>query len=343
MTQAAGKVYVCRDHVLDAVLDELAQALAAQGAEVVRGPPSVPGHVIEHPPQDFARLFGDVEVAVFTSRTKVPRALMEAAPRLRGIVNAAVGLETIDLDAADELGIAIGNGAIPENALGMAEAAVMLMLNLRYQLRVSEAILRENRPRPPARADAQHARMMRGATVGIVGLGRIGRAVAERLRPFGVRLLAHAPTAKPEDVPADVERVELDELLAEADIVGLFAASHAGNRHLIDARALSLMKPTAYLVNLARGQLVDEAALADALRERRIAGAALDVFELEPLPAGSPLRSLDNAILTPHLVGHTRELYEAMGHAALENVLRILRGEPPLHGRPARALGRSLR
>lgn len=326
-----GKVFVCRDHVLDAVLDELAQSLAAAGAEVVRGPPSVPGSVIVHAPQDYARLFGDVDVAVFTSRTQVPRALMEAAPRLRGIVNAAVGLETIDLAAAEDLGIVVGHGAMPENSIGMAEAAVMLMLNLRYQLRATEDVLRGRRERPAARADAMHARTLRGATVGVIGLGRIGRAVVDRLRPFEVKVLAHAPTARAEDVPPDVESVDLDTLLGQSDIVGVFASAHAGNRHLIDARALSLMKPTAYLLNVARGQLVDEAALAIALSERRIAGAALDVFEIEPLPADSPLRELDNVILTPHFVGHTRELYEAMGRVAYENVTRILRGEPPLY------------
>ena len=109
---------------------------------------------------------------------------------------------------------------------------------------------------------------------------------------------------------------------------------------MVDARALALMTPDAYLLNLARGDLVDEAAVERALRERRIAGAALDVFQVEPLPVDSPLRTLDNAILTPHLVGHTRELYEALAPAALENITRILRGELPLYCKNPQTEGR---
>ncbi|MGE4239079.1 2-hydroxyacid dehydrogenase [Ramlibacter sp.] len=330
-----GKVFVCRDHVLVAVLDALSRDLQSAGVEVVRGPPSIPGITTVIPPADYARIFGDVEVALFTSRTSVPRSLLESAPRLRGIVNLGVGLETMDLEAADELGIVVGYGATPENTLGMAEATVMLMLNLRYRLRATEAVLRGERPRPAASAEAQHGRMLRGCTVGVVGLGRIGRAVVDRLRPFGVEFIAYAPTARADSVPADVALVDFDALMQRSDIVGLFAAAHPGNRRLVDARALSLMKPDAYLVNIARGQLVDEAALYEVLRDRRIAGAALDVFETEPLPKDSPLRTLDNAILTPHLVGHTRELYEAMGRTAFENVTRLLRGEAPLYARPS--------
>lgn len=332
-------VFVCRDFALEALLDEIAQALVARGIEVRRGPPPVPGTRLDYPPDDWPRLFGDVDVAMFSSRSVASRELMRAAGRLRGIVNPTIGLETVDVAAATELGIIVGHGAVPENYLGMAEAAVMLMLNLRLQLRATEEVLRGTRPRPPAHPDHLHARMLRGCTVGLVGLGRIGRAVVERLRPFGVRLVAATPRASG-DWPAQVERVELAELLATSDIVGVFASPNAGNRGLIGRAELARMQPHAYLLNVARGELVDEGALVEALRERRIAGAALDVFEVEPLPAGSPLRALDNVILTPHMVGHTREVFAAFVPAALENIDRVLRGELPLHCRNPEAHSR---
>jgi len=331
MPQTQQQVFLPRDHVLGQVLDGLAQDLTARGVRVVRGPESRPGEKFSYPPADWPRWFGATDVAVFTSRSIASAELMRAAPRLRGIVNVAIGLETVDLAAADELGIIVGHGAVPENYLGMAEAAVMLMLNLRYQLRATEQVLRGQRPRPAARPDAQHARMLRGSTVGMLGFGRIAGTVAERLRPFGVNMIAHSPTTKAERFPADVARVDFDTLMRESDIVCVFAESNASTRGMVGERALSLMKPSAYLLNVARGDLLDEAAVERALRERRIAGAALDVSVVEPLPMDSPLRTLDNAILTPHLVGHTRELYEALAPAALENITRILRGELPLY------------
>lgn len=166
---------------------------------------------------------------------------------------------------------------------------------------------------------------------GLLGFGRIAGAVAERVRPFGVNMIAHSPTTRAERFPADVARVDFDTLMRGSDIVCVFAESNPGTRGMVGERALSLMKPTAYLLNVARGDLLDEAAVERALRERRIAGAALDVSVVEPLPMDSPLRTLDNTILTPHLVGHTRELYEALAPAAIENIMRILRGELPLY------------
>ncbi len=325
------RAFVCRDHVLDPLLDELAEALEARGVGVVRGPPTRPGTRLVHPPAEHVRLFGDADVAVFTSRSVADAAVLRAARRLRGIVNLAVGLETVDLDEAAAIGIVVGHGASAENAISMAEATVMLILALRLQLRASEQVLRGERPRPVASASSMHAGMLRGCTVGIVGMGRIARAVVERLRPFGVRIVACPSRAQGQGLPEGVEPADLDTVLSVADVVALLASAGPGNRHLIDARALARMKPSAYLVNVARGELVDEHALHEALAARRIAGAALDVFEVEPLPPDSPLRRLDDVILTPHLVGHTRELYRSLVPVALENLSRILRDELPLH------------
>ena len=331
MTDAQLQVFLTRDHVLEQILDDLALDLSALGIRVIRGPESRPGEKTLYPPEDWPRLFGKTDVAVFTSRGIASAELMRASPRLRGIVNVAIGLETVDLKAADELGIIVGHGAVPENYLGMAEAAVMLILNLRYQLRATEQVLRGQRQRPPARPEAQHARMLYRSTVGMLGFGRIAGAVANRLRPFGVTMISHSPTTRPDRFPEDVTQVDFDTLMRKSDIVAIFAESNSNTRGMIGKRALSLMKPTAYLLNVARGDLLDEAAVERALRERRIAGAALDVSQVEPLPMDSPLRTLDNAILTPHMVGHTLELYEALAPAALENITRILRGDLPLY------------
>src|SRR5262249_29907221 len=152
----------------------------------------------------------------------------------------------------------------------------MFMLNLFYGLRTTEQHLRENRPRPAP--DQVHARTLRGKTIGILGLGNIGRAVARLLAAFDVEVLAYSPKADPATVPAGVELAGLDDVMARADLVCICVAVTAENRQLVNDRTLRLMKPTAYLVNVARGDAVDEPALVRVLQERRIAGAALDTF-----------------------------------------------------------------
>ncbi|MBL0423374.1 D-3-phosphoglycerate dehydrogenase [Ramlibacter sp. AW1] len=322
------RVFIVRDHTMDPLLDDLAAQLQATGVEVTRGPVNQPGVVRPLPDEVVSHGLAPADVAVFSSRWRCPRETLLAAPRLKGIVGATIGVETIDLQAADELGLIVGHGGAPEHIASMAEATVMLMLNLRYALAHSQAVMRGDEPRP-AILDVRAA-MLQGSTVGLVGLGRIGKAVMERLGAFGVRLLAYSPRVDPAAVPDHVELVSLERLMAESDTVGLFVAVRPDNRHLVNARTLALMKPSAFLVNVARGEAVDEPALVEALRTRRIAGAALDTFEVEPLPADSPLRTLDNVILTPHMVGHTRESVRSIPRIAFENVTRILAGELPV-------------
>lgn len=323
------KVFICRDHMCDPMLDRIAAELEQAGATVLRGPASQPGEILELPRERWDELIGDTSVAMFSSRWRCTRDLMISSRQLHGIVNPTIGLETVDLRAADELGIVVGHGATPENYVGMAEASIMLMLNLLYDLRGSEAVLKGQRPRPSI--DGMSAHLLRDSTVGIVGLGRIGRTVMERLLAFGSQILVHSPSARQEQVPENVRLVDLDTLMKESDIVGVFVAVTPSNRAMINERTLSLMKSSAYLINVARGDAVDELALVRALQERRIAGAALDTFAVEPLPQESPLRSLPNVILTPHLVGHTREAYDSLPVAAVANIKRILRGELPLY------------
>jgi phosphoglycerate dehydrogenase-like enzyme len=181
--------------------------------------------------------------------------------------------------------------------------------------------------------------MVAGSTIGMIGLGNVGRALARRLAGWDCRLLGHDPYVDPADAAAlGVTLVALETLLRASDIVSVQASLTAETHHLIGARELALMRPDAYLVNTARGPLVDESALRAALDHGRIAGAGLDVWEEEPTPADNPLRSHPRVIATGHNIGHPQTLYDRMVEAAAENVLRALRGEPPLHVRNPAAL-----
>ncbi len=324
-------VFICHDYMLVEVLDEIQARLEQSGIEVLRGPQTAPGKKLVYSKESYTELFGRAEVMMFSSRSICSREIMLAAPRLRGIVNPTIGLETVDLAAANELGIIVGHGATPENFLGMAEATVMLILMLMYQPRETEAVLRDRRRRPRSTPKDVWARMLRGRTVGLVGLGRIARGVVERLSGFGVNLVACDPFVGRDQAPEGVKMTDLDTLLRSSDIVAVLVSITPESRGMLGERELALMKPSAYLVNTSRGEAIDEAALYRALREKRIAGAALDSFAVEPLPDDSPLRQLDNVILTPHMVGHTQDAFVSFPPAAVENITRILRGEPPLY------------
>jgi phosphoglycerate dehydrogenase-like enzyme len=323
-------VFISQDHMLVEVFNEIERELRTRGIEVIRGPESKGGQKVAFPRERWDEWFGRTEVAMFSSRNVATREMMAYAKRLRGIVNPTIGLETVDLEAADELGIIVGHGATPENFLGMAEATVMLMLMMMYRPKASEAVMQGTLKRPPP-TPAMWSRMMRNRTIGLVGLGRIARGVVERLQGWNVNIVAFDPYVKHDAVPPGVDMVDLDTLLRQSDIVSLLVAITADSRGMIGERELALMKPDAYLINTSRGEAIDEAALYRALKDRKIAGAALDSFVVEPLPADSPLRTLDNVILTPHMVGHTRDVYASFIPAAVENITRVLRGELPLH------------
>jgi phosphoglycerate dehydrogenase-like enzyme len=320
-------VFIADCYVLNEIFDQVTTMLQSQGIEVVRGPATTPGKKLVYPKELYTELFSQAEVMMFSSRSICSRDIMLAAPRLRGIVNPTIGVETVDLDAASELGILVGHGAIPEIFLSMAESTVMLMLMLLYNPKTTEEVLRGVRPRPAPSQSWQS--MMFQRTIGMIGFGRIARNTAERLTGFGVRIIAYDPYIKPESVPPHVTMVDLETLLKTSDIVGLFVTITSETRNMIGAKELDLMKPTAVLVNISRGEAIDEDALYLALKEKRIAGAALDTFVVEPLPQDSPLRQLENAILTPHLMGHTHEVFSQMPIAAVENITCILRGEVP--------------
>jgi phosphoglycerate dehydrogenase-like enzyme len=321
------KAFVARDPRIEALLDRIAEALGAEGLQVVRGPMPAAGEKLLYPGAVHDELFAEADVALFSGASHCTKEVLAHARNLRGVVYPAVGVETLDLGAANALGIIVGHGAVPENTQGMAEATVMLMLALSYQLRRSEQALRDDAPRPAP--EDTWVRALHGRTIGLVGFGRIARAVAVLLRPFGAPLLAFHPAQQAGAIEDGVEFASLDRLLEASDIVSLHVTIDAASRGMIGARELARMKRSAYLVNTSRGDAVDESALADALARGVIAGAALDTFRVEPLPQASPLRRLDNVILTPHMVGQTRESLTALVPAAVDNVRRILAGELP--------------
>jgi D-3-phosphoglycerate dehydrogenase len=247
---------------------------------------------------------------------------MDAMPRLRGIVSPILGYEWIDVAEATRRGLPVVNSEAAENRESMAEATIMLLLVLLYRLHDTQAQMRT-----PNSGPAPLRRMLKGRTIGIIGSGGIARHIIRRLAPWEAVLQLHTRVASP-DLPG-VHLVKLDHLLATSDVVIVMTSLDAGSRHLLDAKRLRRVKRGALLVNTARGGLIEESSLVEALRSGHIGAAALDVFEVEPLPASHPLRELPNVILTPHAVGHTVELQEAIARTAVANVLQLSRGMLP--------------
>jgi glyoxylate reductase len=270
------------------------------------------------------------DAAVTLLHDRVDGAFLDAAgPGLRVVANVAVGYDNVDVAAC------AGRGVVCTNTPGVltdATADLALALILASTRRLGEA---ERMVRAGGTWSWSMFFMLgsglQGKTLGIVGLGQIGTATARRARAFGMRI-AYTGRRQADaalEVELDAIRLELDELLATADVVSIHCPLSDVTRHLIDARRLRMMKPTAYLINCARGPIVDEAALAHALRDGTIAGAGLDVFEHEP--AIEPgLLELENVVLLPHLGSATIETRTAMGVLAAQNAVAVLAGEPPL-------------
>lgn len=256
----------------------------------------------------------------------VSRAFIEAGGNLRVIAVLRGGTENIDVPFATQRGIAVLNtpGRLSR---AVAECTVGLILTEIRNLARGHARLVQghwNRGFP----NSDDIPELYRRTVGLIGYGAIGRMVAGFLHAFGCRILAYDPLAKGDASPAQI--TELATLLRESDVVSLHARLCAETQHMIGAKELALMKPNAVLVNTARSGLVDEAALINALRERRIMGAALDVFDVEPLPPNHPFLSLDNVTLTPHLAGSTRDGFRNSPVLMAGHLSRMLRGETSL-------------
>jgi (S)-sulfolactate dehydrogenase len=284
-------------------------------------------------PHDLARVLENADALIVRNRTQVNAALLAAAPQLRVVGRLGVGLDNIDVAACAARGIDVipATGA---NALAVAEYVIATsMMLLRGAYLSSAAVAAGQWPRP----QLSEGRETAGKTLGLVGFGGIGRLTAQLAQALGMRVLAYDPML---DAGADVWRAtgascsSLDDLLRAADVVSLHVPLTESTRNLMDESRIGLMKQGAVLVNTARGGIVDENALAQALRAGRLAGAALDVFEHEPVPAGSNLADVPNLVLTPHIGGVTRESNERVSAMIAERVARRLLGPTTNEERP---------
>ena len=244
-------------------------------------------------------------------RTRFTRELLGALPQLRIIAQTGNHAYHIDLAAAAEREVIVAR-ATGGFSYGAAELAIAFALALMRQIPAADAAMKRGEWRTPM------TRVLHNKTLGIVGLGHVGRHVATLARAFGMQVQSWSRIATP---------AALDALLETSDVVSIHATLSPQTRGLIDARRLALMKPTAYLINTARGAIVDEAALVSVLKQGRIAGAGLDVFAEEPLPAGHPLAQLPNVVLTPHIGWPTDEAYERFADAAADVILAWLDGQ----------------
>jgi len=269
------------------------------------------------------------DVVVTLLHDKVDDAFLDAAgDRLRAVCNVAVGFDNIDVPAATKRGVLVTNTpAVLTEAT--ADLAMTLILAVTRRIGEGERLIRSREPW------SWHMFMLlgtglQGKTLGVVGMGAIGQSLARRAKAFGMDIVYSDARQAPAEVEQELgaRRVELDELLRTADVVSIHAPLMDETRHLINADTLGLMKESAYLVNSARGPIIDEAALVDALKAGKIAGAGLDVYENEP-ETHPGLVELDNVVLLPHLGSATIETRTAMGVLAAENAVLALRGERP--------------
>jgi phosphoglycerate dehydrogenase-like enzyme len=302
-----------------AILDDVHGAYAAtEGVRRLRERADVT--IFERPYDSPVALRGYDAIVTNRERTRLTRAFFEALPGLRIVAQTGNHAYHVDFAAAAAHGVVIAKAA-GGFSTGAAELAIGLALAVVRGIPAGDRGVREGGWPAPLGLE------LADKTMGIVGLGHVGRHVARLANAFGMHVLAWGRTLDAaRAAEAGVEAVKLDELLERADIVSIHATLAPETRGLIDARRLALMKPTAFLVNTARGPIVDERSLVDALSQRHIAGAALDVFDVEPLPPGHPLAALPNVVLTPHLGWPTDRKYAQFADAAADVLIAWLDG-----------------
>jgi len=315
----AAKVYITRE-LPSAALDPLREM-----ATVRVWPGELPP-----PPDVLLAEAADADALLTLLTDRIDARIMAAAPRLRAISNMAVGYDNIDVQEASRRAILVTNtpGILTKTT---ADFAFALLLAAARRVVEADRYTREGRWKTwgPQILLGQD---IHDATLGVMGLGGVGLEVAKRGRGFGMRVLYYDKTRKPkEERRYRLAYAEPKELLAESDFISLHVPLTAETHHLIGERELSLMKPTAVLVNTARGTIVDQRALWRFLKERRIAAAAIDVSEQEPIAPDDPLLGLDNIIITPHIASASVATRLAMAKMAVDNLLAAMRGEVPPH------------
>ncbi len=266
--------------------------------------------------------------ALVLLQPRFTRASLHPGGRLAAVARFGVGYDNVDVEALSEHSVALV--ITPDGVRRPVAVAILtLMLALAGRLMLKDRLTREGPPGFGRRA-LHMGQGLVGLTLGSIGVGNIGAEMFRLARPFDMRFIAHDPYADPTVAAAlGVGMVDLDTVFREADFLTVNCPLAPATRHLVNAERLALMKPTAYLINTARGPIVDQAALTRALRERRIAGAGLDVFDPEPPPLSDPILALDNVILTPHALSWTDQCFAGIGAADLRAVLDIMAGREP--------------
>ena len=304
------------------------EILRGAGCELVMGKNQDDFRAYKYERRELVELIGDSAVVFPSGRDIIGGEILDSCENLQAVVKSSIGIETVDVDAATDLGILCCNSPTPENYLGVAEATVGLMVMLFKRLKFNEALLRQGGWKEPQ----NRGMLMMGRTIGIIGVGRIGRNVAKRLSGWDVKFLGFDPYVDQETVTSlGITMVSMEELLRESDLVTIHVVLTRETRKMLQLPQFKMMKKTAYIVNTSRGQVFNEADLAQALNEGMIAGAALDVFDEEPTPMDNPLRRVDPTMLTmtPHIIGNNPGSLEAGQRLAAQSILSILDGKAP--------------
>ena len=316
---------------------ELIKRLEDRGCDVFIGDPAwqLPGGNHEDKLVDHAR---EAVALVGTSirNTPISRRIMEASQRLRIVAKYSVGVDDVDVEAATELGIMVTHAPTESNCFGVAETTVMMILAMLKRAMFRDQEIREGKWREPyQKATFLGARFSvdyPGVTIGLVGLGRIATRVSQLLAPWRVRIIAYDPYIPPGDfLLAGVQSVSYEKLLKESDVVSFHVVLTKETRYMLGDKQIALMKPGAIVVNTARGKVIEEAAVARAIASGHLAGAAIDAFEIEPLPMDSPLRKLGTKVLmSPHSASFNAdgELREGVSWAH-RSVMTALQGGVP--------------
>jgi D-3-phosphoglycerate dehydrogenase len=299
----------------------IADQLPNSAIEILR---SVPGWTVDartqRPAAELARDLAEADALIVRSATTVDAQVIAGAPRLRVIARAGTGVDNVDVTAATERGIVVMNSP-GANSVSVAEHALALMLALARAVPAADAAMKKGVWDKKRLTGAE----LRGKTLGVVGFGRVGQEVAARARAFGMDVVAHDPfIAAQIATTLGIELLSVDDLCARVDYLSLHAPATPETRHLLDARRLALCKPGIRIINTARGELIDEAALADAIERGHVGGAGLDVFEIEP-PQDGRLTKLPQVVATPHIAASTVEAQELVGTETAMNVRDFLR------------------
>ena len=262
---------------------------------------------------------------------KITKRIIDAAKKLKGIVRYGIGVDNIDLESVNQRKIPVAN--VPDYCIGtVADHAFTLLLALNRKILIADKMVRSGTYRETWTNPPKNLRGLdlEGKTLGIIGLGKIGRALANRAKGFGMKVLAYDPyITNGVASKFGVKLVDLDTLLKKSDFVSIHVPLTPETRGIIGARELKIMKKTAYLINVSRGQVVDEKALYKALKEGWIAGAGLDVYEKEPPDPDNPLFRLENVVLSPHVAWYTEEALRRLEMTAVDEAVRILKGHLP--------------